>query len=113
MGAEPTEIFRKGHASRNVAEVSDGYVFYDRFSGQIFFLNLTAAAVLELCDGIRSAALIADILKESFGLMARPIDEVNACLQSLVSAGLVEEVRNDKVSSQSFFFRFFSQACKT
>jgi hypothetical protein len=90
MIAEPTEIFKKGRASSDVAQVSDGYVFYNPLSGHIYFLNLTAAAVLELCDGIRSAALIADILKESFGLIARPIDEVNACLQGLVSAGLVE-----------------------
>jgi hypothetical protein len=85
----------------------DGYVFYDALGGQVYYLNLTAAAVLELCDGIKNAGLIADILKGSFGLPEPPLDEVNTCLQALVSAGLIEEVHSRKFSFKKLFSPFF------
>lgn len=101
---EPTKIFKKGHASSDVVEMPDGYVYYNASSGQVYFLNLVAAAVLELCDGTTSAALIADILKESFGLIEPPIDEVTTCIEGLVSTGLVEEVENEKFGFKKLFF---------
>ncbi|MDQ0392014.1 PqqD family protein [Labrys monachus] len=70
-------------------EVPDGYVIYDHVSESVHYLNLTAAAVFELCDGRSSAEAIADVLQDLFDLSAPPRGEVDACLLSLASQGLV------------------------
>jgi hypothetical protein len=70
-------------------EVSDGYVVYDEKRELVHFLNLTAAAILELCDGERDSEAIAASLQELFGLQTSPRADVETCLASLVSQGLV------------------------
>ena len=72
------------------SEVPDGYVIYDHAAEHVHFLNLTAAAVFELCDGRNSAETIATILEDSFDLPAPPLGEVEACLASLASQGLIK-----------------------
>jgi hypothetical protein len=109
---EPTKIFIKGLASSDIVEMADGYVYYDALDGEVYFLNLTAAAILELCDGTTSAAQIANILQESFGLIEPPIDDVTTCLEGLASAGLVEGVDNNKLSLKKLFFLFSGKAYK-
>jgi hypothetical protein len=70
-------------------DVPDGYVVYDEGRETVHFLNLTAAAVLELCDGRRDLEAIAALLKEMFDLPSSPRADVETCLASLVSQGLV------------------------
>jgi hypothetical protein len=109
MIAERTKLFNQKRPSSAMAEMSDGYIFYDAPAGQVYFLNLTAAAVFELCDGTTSAAAIAETLKESFDLLEPPVDAVNDCLEGLASAGLVEEVQNYTFSFKRLFSQFFTR----
>jgi PqqD family protein of HPr-rel-A system len=71
-------------------EVPDGYVIYDHTLGQVHFLNLTAVVVLELCDGQTSVETITKIFQDSFALPASPRADIEACLASLVSRGLIK-----------------------
>jgi Coenzyme PQQ synthesis protein D (PqqD) len=72
------------------SEVPDGYVIYDNERGQVHFLNLTAATVLELCNGRNTAASIAAILQHAFALQAPPQEEIETCLASLLAQHLIE-----------------------
>ena len=73
-------------------EVPDGYVIYDEAGEKVHFLNLTAAAVLELCDGESDLDTIAAALQDAFDLPASPTADVAACFASLVSQGLVRRI---------------------
>ncbi len=70
-------------------ELPDGYVIYDETRETVHFLNITAAALLELCDGSRGPAEMAEVLRDAFDLPASPRAEVEACLDSLLAKGLV------------------------
>ena len=70
-------------------EVPDGYVIYDEAHEKVHFLNPTAAAILELCDGERDLTTIAAALQDAFDLPASPTADVAACFASLLSQGLV------------------------
>jgi len=72
------------------SEVPDGYVIYDNSREHVHFLNLTAAAIFELCDGRSSIDTIAELFQGAFDLSISPKDEIEACLVSLVSQGLIE-----------------------
>jgi hypothetical protein len=71
------------------SEVDDGYVIYDEVNAKVLFLNPTAAAVLELCDGVSDLRSIASMLQSEFDLPHAPEADVAACLESLLSQGLV------------------------
>jgi hypothetical protein len=73
------------------SEVDDGYVIYDESHARILFLNPTAAAVLELCDGESDLKTIASTLQSAFDLPRAPVSDVAACLDTLVSQGLVTD----------------------
>lgn len=70
-------------------EVPDGYVVYDERRELVHFLNLTAAAVLELCDGKSDADAMAASLQTAFDLPDSPKADVETCLAALVSQGLI------------------------
>jgi hypothetical protein len=72
------------------SEVMDGYVIYDAPNDRVHFLNATGAILLELCDGTRTEADMAEFLATSFGLPEQPLEPVRECLSALVSHGLVE-----------------------
>jgi Coenzyme PQQ synthesis protein D (PqqD) len=72
------------------SEVMDGYVIYDAPNDRVHFLNATGAILLELCDGTRSEADMAEFLATSFGLPERPVEPVRECLATLLSHGLIE-----------------------
>jgi PqqD family protein of HPr-rel-A system len=77
----------------NRNEIDDGYFVSDVVRGKVHFLNPTAAAVFELCDGAHDADTIAAALAAAFGLSAPPKADVEACLASLHTEGLIEAVR--------------------
>jgi coenzyme PQQ biosynthesis protein PqqD len=55
-------------------------------------LNPTAAATLELCDGVRTLAEIAALLADRFGREAEAISaEIGPFLDQLAARGLVRE----------------------
>ena len=72
-------------------EVDDGYVIYDEVNAKILFLNPAAAAVFELCDGGSDSTSIASTLQTAFGLPLSPEADVEACIESLLSLGLVTD----------------------
>lgn len=74
-------------------EIEGGYFVSDVARGKVHFLNPTAAAVFELCDGAHDADAIASVLATAFGLAAPPQADVQACLASLRDEGLIEAVR--------------------
>ncbi|WP_119388748.1 HPr-rel-A system PqqD family peptide chaperone [Taklimakanibacter lacteus] len=74
-------------------EIEDGYFVSDGARGKVHFLNPTAAAVFELCDGAHDADAIASVLATAFGLATPPKTDVEACLASLRAEGLIEAVR--------------------
>ena len=81
--------FRKAEGVELV-EVPDGRLIYDKTRERVILLNVTAAAVLELCDGETDATRIAVLMQDAFQLSEPPQSDVEACLRSLVSEGLVE-----------------------
>ena len=88
MQDEATLIYRRAD-DLETNEVPDGYVIYDNGREEVHFLNLTAAAVFELCDGKNDAASIATIVQNAFGLPVPPNGDIEACLASLHSQGLI------------------------
>jgi hypothetical protein len=101
MSDERKERYRKVEHIR-FAEVPTGYVIDDDRNKRIIFLNLAAAAILELCDGTNDVALIADLMKNAYNLSAAPYDDVEACVWLLYRAELIE-----RMSSQQFRFLSF------
>jgi PqqD family protein of HPr-rel-A system len=86
---DTTVAYRRFHGFE-YNEVPDGYVIYDHESGQVHFLNPTAAAIFELCDGQHDAAAMTDVIQDAFDLPQSPGADVRECLASLVEQGLVE-----------------------
>lgn len=72
-----------------VVETDDGLVIYQGSRDRVHHLNNTAAVVLELCDGQREVAAIAEELAALFALDHPPQEEVEACVHALVREGLV------------------------
>jgi hypothetical protein len=72
------------------SEVADGWLIFDAANDRVHFLNPTGAIVLELCDGTRSEADLAEFLATSFGLAERPDEPVRECLSALLAQGLIE-----------------------
>ena len=89
---QASERLYKARDGLNPNAVHDGYVIYDEASARVTFLNPTAAAVLELCDGGADLDAIAEAIREAFDLPEPPRPDVAACLESLVRQGLVEIV---------------------
>jgi PqqD family protein of HPr-rel-A system len=76
-------------ADIEIEPVADGYVVYDPRRDRVHHLNRTAAFVLELCDGERTAGEIAGSLQAAYGL-DEPVDRhVAECLEHLRREGLV------------------------
>ena len=69
--------------------VADQIVVYGAGTNRIHYMNPTAALVLELCDGSHSAAEIAALVREAYGLASVPLSEVTGCLDTPREAGIV------------------------
>jgi hypothetical protein len=89
MNHKPEQTYRRLKGV-DFIEVPDGYVIYNDSGEQAIYLNQTAAAVFELCDVETEATSIAATLQQAFGLSHPPVADVEVCLRSLVSEGLVE-----------------------
>jgi len=72
-----------------IDEVEDGFVVYQPGQARVHYLNPTAKLILELCDGTLTAAQIAGLIEEAFGLPAPPAQEVDDALAKLADEGLV------------------------
>jgi coenzyme PQQ synthesis protein D (PqqD) len=102
MSDERKQVYRRvEHIS--FVEVPTGYVIDDDKNKRVIFLNLTAAAIFELCNGTNDVALIADLMKKACNLSAAPYDDVKACVWRLYRGGLIEPC----MSPQRFRFLSF------
>jgi PqqD family protein of HPr-rel-A system len=72
-----------------IDEVEDGFVVYQPGRARVHYLNPTAKLILELCDGTLTAAQIAGLIEEAFGLPSPPTQEVDDALAKLEAEGLV------------------------
>jgi hypothetical protein len=86
--AEESDIFirTEGH---EVKEVPDGYVVYQTERERVHFLNPTAVIVYELCDGAHNVERISSFIAGAYELAAPPVEEVSACIASLLQEELV------------------------
>ncbi len=71
--------------------VDDGFVLYDENRGRVIYLNLTAAAIFEICGSPMDARAIGDILRTN-GAPSIDDSKVLQCLRQLVELHLVEEM---------------------
>lgn len=67
----------------------DGYVVYQSARDKVHFLNHTAVFVLELCDGVHSAADIRVIFREMFPASEDPARDVDGILGRFVEEELI------------------------
>ena len=66
----------------DINETPDGFVVYHPKTDRVHFLNHTAAAILELCNGQHSVDEIAEILAKGFGLEDIPMEEITSTLEN-------------------------------
>ena len=91
MGRQP-----KVRADLVFRTVDEDLVVYDPLMDRTSLLNLSAAVILELCDGTRDARAIAGALREELGGEAEvPEDDVERVLAELEGQGFFEVLRND------------------
>jgi hypothetical protein len=74
----------------DINETDDGLIVYQESTDRVHHLNPSAAVVLELCDGTRSADVIARLVAETFSLAEVPEVETKACLEHLARETLID-----------------------
>jgi hypothetical protein len=82
------DFFRKAEGLQ-LTEVADGAIVHDSEMKSIHHLNPVAALIFVLCEPALTAADIARLLAEEFGLEQPPFDDVATLLGELQSKGLV------------------------
>ncbi len=73
----------------DIHEVEDGLVVYDASADRVHYLNSTASVVLSLCDGMKTDAELAEVVRSAWRLDAAPIGDVRTCLAQLRREGVV------------------------
>jgi hypothetical protein len=73
----------------DVNELDDGMIIFRESTDSVHHLNHTAAFVLQLCDGSRTATDIAALLAEAWQLPEPPLAETEECLRSLAHQELI------------------------
>ncbi len=71
-------------------EASDGLVAYEGVSGNVCYLNPSAALIYSLCNGKLDMEQIASFMAKAFTLPEPPIDDVSQSLEELEKAALIE-----------------------
>ena len=80
----------KARSGIDLQPVLDGVVALDPDETAVLLLNLSAAAILALCDGARSEMQIASEIAVRFGLDEPPTLAIRRCVEALSAAGLLE-----------------------
>ncbi len=73
----------------DVHEVEDGFVIYDGETDRVHYLNPTASVVFSFCDGSRTEAELAELVRAAWSLDAAPTDDVRTCLAQLRGEGVL------------------------
>lgn len=93
----PEHPEKDANLSSEELEGLDEIIYVRPDSGASFALNLTAAAVLDLCNGQRTRIEIADIIADAAGGgtadKARVASDVDSILQQFVDCGLICDAR--------------------
>ena len=69
--------------------MKDGCVVYQPGRDQVHFLNLTAALVLELCDGMNDAQAIEALVAEAYGMVEPKQNLTGDILERFTQEGIV------------------------
>ncbi len=72
-----------------ISIVEDGCVVHDSRHDKIHYLNETAAAILELCNGRVAEAELPELIRLAYGLSEAPVDDVKKCVAALRQQGLL------------------------
>lgn len=86
---ESLERFPKSAQGLEINTVADGYIVYQSERDRVHYLNQTAALILELCNGRNPEAALPELLQSAFDLPNAPVEEVEECLKTLRTEGLV------------------------
>lgn len=74
----------------DIHETVDGFVIYHPETDRVHFLNHTAVAVLELCNGRHTEDEIVEIVGKLYELDEPPSEEVRGILRRFADEGLVK-----------------------
>lgn len=72
-----------------LSPADDGFIIHEEARDRVHYLNTTAAAVLQLCDGATSDDEIARALQQHFELPEPPAEEVAKILEQFAEEGLI------------------------
>jgi hypothetical protein len=87
--SDSPEYYPKTSQDLQINAVDDGYIVYQSDRDRVHYLNQTAALILELCNGRNQAASLPELLQSAFDLPDAPAEEVEECLKTLRTEGLV------------------------
>lgn len=73
-------------------KVSDGFIISNPKNDMVYFLNHTAAILLELCDGTTSIPQMKQHIQETFNLEDMPGTEIDNSLKELIGYNLIKEI---------------------
>ena len=71
-----------------ITSVDDGFLIYQPEKDRVHYLNHTAVLILELCNGLRSPAEIAELIQKTYDLPDAPTMEVDEVLEKMREEGL-------------------------
>lgn len=73
----------------DVSLAEEGCIISREGTDRIYFVNPTAALILEFCTGENSVEQIADLVKQAYNLPHAPVDDTLAALKQLAAEGLL------------------------
>jgi putative component of toxin-antitoxin plasmid stabilization module len=87
------QIVRVGNPKRvnglDISAAEEGCIISRAGSDRIYFVNPTAALILELCTGESSVEQIADLVKQAYHLAQAPVEDTREALKQLEAEGLL------------------------
>ncbi len=87
--------FPKARDELTVVHLDGESVVYDASSGDLHHLNMSATAVLDLCDGTSTIGELVEIVAEAFGMPSDRVEpDVRALVRQLRRAELLEPPRS-------------------
>jgi hypothetical protein len=86
-------IVRLGNPKRvndlDISAAEEGCIISRAGCDRIYFVNPTAALILELCTGESSVEQIADLVQEAYKLPLAPVEDTREALKQLEAEGLL------------------------
>jgi hypothetical protein len=73
----------------DISPADDGFIIYRADDDRVHYLNPTAVLILELCTGQNSPDQIVELVKQAYGLVHAPVEEVQEALRLLKAESLL------------------------